>query len=86
MILFIYTLKYSELYYGPIWLKSGNDMTTFRGRLSYQLLGAVEKLRKASMSFVLVVCLSARLHGKTRLPPDGLSLNFIFEYFSKICP
>jgi hypothetical protein len=46
MILFIYALKYSELYYGPVQLKSGNDMTTFRGRLSYQFLGAVGKCEK----------------------------------------
>jgi hypothetical protein len=56
MILSTYAFKYSELYYGPIQLKSGNDMTTFRRRLSYQFLGAVGKLRKASMRFELLVC------------------------------
>ena len=30
-------------------------------------------------------CLSARPHGTTRLTLDGFPLNFIFEYFSKIC-
>jgi hypothetical protein len=28
---------------------------------------------------------SVRLHGATRLPLDGFSLNLIFEYYSKIC-
>ena len=32
------------------------------------------------------VCLSVRPHRTTRLPLDGLSLNFIFEYFWKIFP
>jgi hypothetical protein len=30
-------------------------------------------------------CLSVRPHGTTRFPLDGLSWNFIFEDFSKIC-
>jgi len=49
------------------------------------LLGAFAKLRKATTSFVISVRLSVCPHGTTRLPPDGLSYNFIFEYFSKIC-
>jgi hypothetical protein len=31
------------------------------------------------------IALSVRTHGTTRLPLDGFSLNFIFEYISKIC-
>jgi len=30
-------------------------------------------------------CPSVRPHGTTRLPPDGLSGHWIFDYFSKIC-
>ena len=30
-------------------------------------------------------CLSARQHGTTPLPSDGLSWNLTFEYFSKLC-
>ena len=45
------------------------------------LLDVFSKLRKATVSFVM----SVRLHGTTRLPPDGVSWNFKFEYFSKIC-
>jgi hypothetical protein len=44
-------------------------------------LGAVAKFRKATSSFVMSVC----PHGTTRLPVNGFSWNFIFEYFSKIC-
>ena len=55
----------------------------------YPILGGFEKLRKATVSFFMPVCLyvfqSARLDRSTRLPLDGFSLNFIFEYFSKIC-
>ena len=31
------------------------------------------------------VCPSVRLHATTRLPLDGFSWNFIFNFFSKIC-
>ena len=44
-------------------------------------LVAFAKLRKASMSFISVrlpVC----PHGTTRLPLDGFSRNFIFEYLN----
>ena len=45
-------------------------------------LGAFVKLRKATIGFVMSVC----PHGTTRLPPDGFSLNLIFEYFfSELC-
>ena len=48
-------------------------------------LGAVAKLRKATISPAMIVCLSVRPNGITRFPLDGFSWNFIFEYFSKIC-
>jgi len=37
------------------------------------------------MSFIKSSCLYVRAHGRTRLQLDGFSLNFVFEYFSKIC-
>jgi hypothetical protein len=43
--------------------------------------GAFEKLRKATISFVMTVRLSAT----TRLPLETFSRNLVFEYFSKIC-
>ena len=57
------------------------------------ILDAIAKLRKATVSFVMAVCLSVclsacpsvRPHGTTRPPLDGFSLNLIFEYSSKIC-
>jgi len=57
-----------------------------------QFLGAFEKLRKITISFVmsvhssacLSVCPSFLPHGTTRLPMEGFELNLIFEYFSKI--
>ena len=45
-------------------------------------LGAFEKLQKATISFVM----SVRPHGTTRPPRNTFSCNFVFEYFSKICP
>ena len=42
-------------------------------------LGAFEKLRKATISFMYV-----RPYGTNRLPPDGFCLNLIFEHFSKV--
>jgi hypothetical protein len=49
-----------------------------------RLLGAFEKLRKATISFIVSVSLSVRPHGSTRLLLDGFSRNFIFDYVSKI--
>jgi len=40
-------------------------------------LGAVVKFRRTTISFVLSVC----LHGTNRLPLDGFSCNFVFEFF-----
>jgi len=46
-----------------------------------QFLSAFAKLQKATISFVMSVCLSFRPRGTTRLPQEGFSLNLIFEYF-----
>ena len=54
-------------------------------RVLSSFLGAFAKLRKATISFVMSVCLSVRPHGTTRLPLDGFLWNLIFEDFSKIC-
>jgi len=43
-------------------------------------LGALEKLRKATISLVR----SVRPHGTTRLPLEGFSCNAIFEDFAEI--
>ena len=45
-------------------------------------LGAVAKLRKATISFVLFFRTSAGDHA---LPLDRFSWKFIFDYFSKVC-
>jgi hypothetical protein len=44
-------------------------------------LGAFTILWKATMILVM----SVRPHGTTRLPLDGFSWNLIFEHFSKVC-
>ena len=55
-------------------------MFRFSLQLSFEIfLGAFTKLRKATISFVV----SVRLSAWTRLPLDGFSWNLIFEYFSK---
>jgi hypothetical protein len=52
---------------------------------------AFRRIRKLSKSDFLLrhvcpsVCLFVRPHGTIRLPLDGVSLNLIFVYFSKIC-
>jgi hypothetical protein len=52
-------------------------------------LGTFAKLCKATVSFVMSVCLSVRpsicLHGTTWLSLYGFMWNLIFMYFSKIC-
>ena len=48
-------------------------------------IGAVPKLRKATISCIMFVLPSVCPHGKTQLPLDGFLLNLTFEYFSKIC-
>ena len=52
--------------------------------ISY-ILGVFTKLIRATVSSVTSCCPSARPHGTTRLPLDGFSWNFVFEYFSKTC-
>ena len=51
--------------------------------------GAFAKLRKATISFAMSVCLSVRpsfcLRGPTWLQVNGFSWRSIFEYFSKMC-
>jgi len=47
-----------------------SDLFIFCGVSTQLLLGTLEKLRKAVISFVLPVCLSARPHGTTRLSFD----------------
>jgi hypothetical protein len=51
-------------------------------RIGIPLLGAFAKLRTASLSFVMPVCLSVRPHGTTRLPLDGIS-KILFHIFRK---
>jgi hypothetical protein len=41
------------------------------------------KIAKNTISFVISVCPSVRPHGTARLPLNGFSWNFIFQYFSK---
>ena len=47
------------------------------------------EIAKATISFVISVCLSVRPsvrhYGTTQILPDGFSCNSIFEDFSKIC-
>jgi hypothetical protein len=51
-----------------------------------RLLGAFGKLRKANRLLASsCLSISVPLRGTTRLPVDGFSWNFMFEYFSKIC-
>ena len=46
-----------------------------------EFLSAFAQLRMATIGFFMSVCLSVHPHGTTRLPPDGFSRNFVFEYF-----
>jgi hypothetical protein len=54
---------------------------------------AFAKLQKVTVCFLVFVCLftylsvrpSVRLHGTTRIPPNGYSWNLTSEEFSKIC-
>jgi hypothetical protein len=48
-------------------------------------LGVFSELWKATINFLVSVCLSVRPHGKARFTLDGFSWDLIFEYFSKIC-
>ena len=46
-----------------------------------EFLSAFAKLRRATIGFFMSVRLSVHPHGITRLPLDGFSWNFVFEYF-----
>ena len=59
-------------------------MTLFLSLIWVLFLGAVTKLGKATISFVIFILLYVRQHGTTRLSLDGFSCNFIVVYFSKI--
>ena len=59
---------------------TGNFNSTDSFDTNWNYIRKVPKLRKATLSVFLSVCPSA-----TRLPPDGFSLNLVFEYVSKIC-
>ena len=48
-------------------------------------LGAFAKLGKATISYVISVCLSVRPYKTTRLALVGFSWNLTFQYFSKLC-
>jgi hypothetical protein len=50
-----------------------NSVTIRDNSVSSSFLGEFAKLRKATISFVVCVCPSVRLHGTTGLPLDGLS-------------
>jgi hypothetical protein len=60
-------------------------MLVEKWKVSSILLGALAKLRKATISFVISVRPSVGPHRTTRLLLDELSLNFVFEFFSKNC-
>ena len=56
---------------------------------NFQFLSAFAKLRKATITFVMFVRSSFRPSVRMEqsgLPLDGFSWNFVFKYFSKICP
>jgi hypothetical protein len=50
-------------------------------KLSVCLLGLLVKVRKATVTLVVSVCLSVRPYGTSRLPLDLFSLNLIPECF-----
>jgi len=56
------------------------EVTCMHGSFS----GALAKLRKVAISFVMSDCPSLRPRGTIRLPLDGFSWNFVFENISKI--
>jgi len=53
--------------------------------INWLVFTRVRKIAKSDYLLQMCVRPSARLHGTTRLPQEGLSWNFMFEYFSKIC-
>jgi hypothetical protein len=70
-------------YLSVFWTRSIRT-TLSNPALLRSVLGAFAKLRKGTISLVISISLSARLHGQTRLPLNWFSWNLIFEYFSKI--
>jgi len=65
--------------------------TLFRQSMDF-FLGPLAKLRIATVSFVMYVCMSVRsfvrssvrLHGAIQLPTDKFLRSLIYDYFSKI--
>jgi hypothetical protein len=65
-----------------------NEELLFPGTLSIEwFLGALAKFLKATITFVVSVCLSVRPLGEKTLLPLGefLKSSFIFDYFYKVC-
>jgi len=73
-----YIAQVKRLFLGKIYTKHTN--TPCGQNVEY--LGALAKLRKVTLSFVMSVC----PHGTTPLPLDGFSKNLTCQDFSKICP
>jgi hypothetical protein len=46
--------------------------------------GAFAKLRKATTTFIMSVCLSLRPRKRTQLPLSGFSLTLMSEHYSKL--
>jgi hypothetical protein len=63
----------------------GISQVITEGELVNHSLGTFTKLRKATISYVMSVCLCVCLHGTTRFPLNVFSWALILEYFSKIC-
>jgi hypothetical protein len=85
-----------ELHYHFNWEIISNDHKTQRTTSNMHtishtgnidtFLGSFAKLRKATVSFVMLsVCPSVCRHGTTRLPLGGISGCLVFDYFSKTC-
>jgi hypothetical protein len=70
-----------RLFCSEMWLRVFWYMESY----GYRFVGALAKLRKATISFAMPVCPSVCPRGTTRLPLDGFLWNLIFEYFSKSC-
>jgi hypothetical protein len=60
-------------------------LTIVPGKMILKLHVLVRHFSQNFEKLLRHVCPFVRPHGTTRLPPDGFSWNFIFEYFSKIC-
>ena len=56
------------------WILQHNTVTRYAVQFS-MILGAFAKLRKATIRFVMSVCLTFYPHGTTRLPMDGFSFH-----------